>query len=85
MNTYKCEDCGHEVLAEKQPAPIRWTDGHVCHFQIVEVKPKVDPFNKSFNAEYELAKKTGDARFGSPCDHSKVRDGYCSLCGRKVR
>ncbi len=28
-----CRECGQVVLAEKKPAPFRWTDGHVCHFK----------------------------------------------------
>lgn len=31
MKSYFCH-CGHEVVAEKTPAPIRWNDGHVCRF-----------------------------------------------------
>lgn len=26
-----CSKCGHEILSSK-PAPIKWTDGHVCYF-----------------------------------------------------
>lgn len=32
MSEWKCGKCGHEVLAAERPEPIRWTDGHVCHF-----------------------------------------------------
>ena len=35
--------------------------------------------------EYELALKIGNARYGSPCEHSVVRNGHCANCGRKVR
>jgi rubrerythrin len=27
-----CRRCGHEVYSTERPAPIRWTDGHVCGF-----------------------------------------------------
>ena len=27
-----CGDCGHEVISPEQPAPIRWTDCHICTF-----------------------------------------------------
>lgn len=35
-----CPKCGHEVYAQARPEPIRWTDGHVCHF--IEQKEKED-------------------------------------------
>ncbi|MDE1867917.1 MAG: hypothetical protein KGI08_09450 [Thaumarchaeota archaeon] len=34
--------------------------------------------------EYFLAKKIGDARFGSACQHSRAKRGYCPDCLRKV-
>jgi hypothetical protein len=36
MNLYVCRkhECGHEVLANEKPEPIRRTDGHVCSFQL---------------------------------------------------
>lgn len=36
---YTCPRCGHEVHAMSQPSPIRWSDGHVCHFVPQEPKP----------------------------------------------
>lgn len=27
-----CPKCGHEILSSDKPAPIKWTDGHVCYF-----------------------------------------------------
>jgi hypothetical protein len=27
------EVCGYIVVSERRPDPIRWTDGHVCHFE----------------------------------------------------
>jgi hypothetical protein len=32
MNDYVCIKCGHEVLSDSVPQPIKWDDGHVCHF-----------------------------------------------------
>lgn len=32
MNDYVCMKCGHEVLSDRVPQPIKWDDGHVCHF-----------------------------------------------------
>jgi hypothetical protein len=37
MKSYFCH-CGHEVVAEKTPAPIRWKDGHVCYFDSEQPK-----------------------------------------------
>ncbi len=34
--------------------------------------------------EYFLAKKIGDARFGSACQHARAKRGYCPDCLRKV-
>ena len=27
------EECGHLVVSESRPDPIRWSDGHVCRFE----------------------------------------------------
>lgn len=35
-------------------------------------------------AEYELALKIGQRRFGSACEHLKVKNGVCIKCLRKV-
>ena len=35
--------------------------------------------------EYQLARRTGDARFGSHCKHETVSGGRCVKCGRRVR
>ena len=35
MDKYKnwvCRSCGHLVVAEETPDPMRWTDGHTCFF-----------------------------------------------------
>ena len=32
VKLWECRKCGHEVVAEQKPQPIRWTDGHVCYF-----------------------------------------------------
>jgi len=37
MKMYLCKDCGHEVHAEDRPRPIRWTDGHVCYFELAKI------------------------------------------------
>jgi len=34
--------------------------------------------------EYFLAKKIGDSRFGNDCLHSRVKNGFCPDCLRKV-
>ena len=39
----------------------------------------------SFATEYMLARKTGDARFGSPCTHTRAKRGYCPDCLRRVK
>lgn len=26
--------CGHEVVAREKPQPIKWTDGHICTFEL---------------------------------------------------
>lgn len=35
-------------------------------------------------AEYFLAKRIGDQRFGSACQHARSKRGYCPDCLRKV-
>ena len=35
MKEWICPTCGHEVLADERPSPIKWTDGHRCVFMEV--------------------------------------------------
>ena len=30
---WTCVKCGYLVVAKEKPAPIRWSDGHVCYFE----------------------------------------------------
>ena len=32
MKAWKCSKCGHVVIANERPAPIKWDDGHICSF-----------------------------------------------------
>ena len=50
----------------------------------VYFRPRINPFYISFEAEYELAKSTGDKKFGSVCEHDKKYSGRCVNCLRKV-
>jgi len=34
--------------------------------------------------EYELMHKEGKKRFGSVCEHRKVKNGHCMICLRRV-
>jgi hypothetical protein len=43
-----------------------------------------NPFDNSFNIQYELARHVGDARFGSECKHERTSNGKCLNCQRKV-
>jgi hypothetical protein len=45
----------------------------------------LDPFKKSFAAEYETARAIGDIRFCSECKHENIRNGRCAKCLRKVK
>jgi hypothetical protein len=27
-----CPKCGHIIVAENRPSPIKWSDGHMCTF-----------------------------------------------------
>ena len=39
-----CPKCGHEVMAIDKPSPIKWTDGHTCHFvEAKETEEETDP------------------------------------------
>ena len=49
-----------------------------CHVQKVRESP-TDP------DAYALARRIGDARYGSPCAHEHARGGRCRACGRVVR
>ncbi len=40
--------------------------------------------NKQERKEYEIALRIGKKRFGSPCQHNKVKNGICCNCLRKV-
>jgi len=35
---WTCRKCGHEVISDSQPQPIKWTDGHVCYLYPEEPK-----------------------------------------------
>lgn len=45
----------------------------------------LDPFDQSFTTQYALAKRIGDSRYGSECQHEKGPGGYCIKCLRSVR
>ena len=45
----------------------------------------MDPFDQSFTTQYALAKRIGDSRYGSECQHEKGPGGYCIKCLRSVR
>jgi len=32
MKNWICRKCEQEVMATERPAPIKWTDGHICVF-----------------------------------------------------
>ena len=41
MILWTCVDCGHEVLAKKQPSPIKRIDGHTCNFSKFKIRVAV--------------------------------------------
>ena len=45
MSHWECKYCGHEVFTmdDERPSPIKWTDGHICHF--IPVLDMGDPFD----------------------------------------
>lgn len=40
--------------------------------------------NEREKREYELALRIGKKRFGLPCEHRKVKNGYCMNCLRRL-
>ncbi len=42
-------------------------------------------FNPTFAEQYESAIREGNARFGSECKHTEVKDGVCLNCFRQAR
>lgn len=44
----------------------------------------MNPFDDDFKKQYELARRIGERRFGSPCKHELVKNGQCQRCLRKV-
>ena len=52
--------------------------------RVIELKG-LDRADDVRRLEYELARKIGDARYGSPCPHGKIRNGVCATCLRKVK
>lgn len=42
MKDWICHDCEHEVLSDRKPQPIKWDDGHICHF---EPKPMKEEYH----------------------------------------
>jgi len=65
---YVCTKCGHEVIADRTPTALRWSDGHVCHFRPANETPQVDPMvGKYFNYDgltwsVEAIESNGDVR-----------------------
>ena len=45
-------------------------------------KPK--KFDDDFHKAYDLALRIGKNRFGTPCTHDRVVNGYCVQCLRNV-
>jgi len=43
-----------------------------------------DIFNYTKEDLYELMKSQGDKRFGSICEHDRIRNGKCENCLRSV-
>jgi hypothetical protein len=41
-------------------------------------------FSASFEQQYEVARRLGDARFGGECRHEVTWGGHCANCLRKV-
>jgi hypothetical protein len=50
MKDWICLRCGQEVLAADRPAPINWTDGHICNFTE----------NHTYETKYTKEKNTKD-------------------------
>ena len=36
MKQFLCIDCWHEILSDRQPQTMTWSDGHVCTFKSPE-------------------------------------------------
>lgn len=68
-HTQFANNFANDWLKEGQPAPAA----------------SLDPFDQSFDTLYALAKRIGDSRFGSECQHEKGPGGYCTKCRRLVR
>jgi hypothetical protein len=63
-----------------------WIDNTAEQYQNAEPETfYTQPFDKSFNAEYERAKRIGDSRYGSDCNHTSVTNGHCNNCQRRVK
>ena len=84
--TWYCPKCGHVVISEKKPEPIRWSDGHVCYF-----KPEIEE-GEAFKVSDQKAKEEQKTKlkmkkylFCPNCTHLNVLDAKkCSLCGYTV-
>lgn len=51
---------------------------------MTNTNPNRKYFEFSFEQEYELARRLGDARFGAACKHEKIMRGRCVKCLRRV-
>ena len=34
LTEYRCTDCGQDIYSNRRPDPIRWTDNHICEFEV---------------------------------------------------
>lgn len=33
MTAWRCRECKHIVIADVNPTPLKWDDGHICSFE----------------------------------------------------
>ncbi len=47
MEGWICKACGQGVytMGEKEPEPIRWNDGHTCHFKKFKIEDEKEGNN----------------------------------------
>ena len=78
------EDGKWWFLAQDKDGNTYETDETPERFPFMAVTVFTENSDAKFALEYTLARRIGDARFGSECKHARAKRGYCPDCLRKV-
>jgi len=74
----------YEPTTDPDTGPDYGTQEEPERFPLFAMTIFPDGTPESFATEYLLARRQGDQRFGSACQHARSKRGYCPDCLRRV-